>query len=165
MATVLRVAGRGDLQRYDPGLPSDRQEFRCLYGSQRFVKWVIERLPGLGSTWNIELTPQEQFVAPMEIYASGDVLLIGYQLKPLVHLGDGVWELKTADLRLFGWFYTKDQFIAHAGDTAERIKTSGMYAGYVGDVVRYRDSLDLNSPKFVPGDDPNDVVSNFDLPK
>lgn len=165
MATVIELDKSGALLRYDPELPAHLQEFRTLHGSPRFAKWVCDVLPGLGSTWNIELSPQEQFVALMEIYASGEVLMIGRQLKPLTHLGDGVWQLKTADLRLFGWFRMKDQFIAHAGDTADRIKKSRMYQGYVGEVVRFRDALDLDEPKFVPGDDPNAVVSKFDYPK
>jgi hypothetical protein len=79
-------------------------------------------------------------------------------------VGDGVWELKTADVRIFGWFPGRDQYIAVRVDQAWRVKESNLYAGYKGEVVRYRDALPLAGDKFVKGVDPNDVVSNFSYP-
>jgi hypothetical protein len=78
--------------------------------------------------------------------------------------GDGVWELKTADLRVFGWFHAKDCFLGHCADTAERVKEHRLYTGYVGEVVRFRDSLPLDEPKYIPGEDPDAVVSNSSYP-
>ena len=129
------------------------------------MKWLTEVLPDLGSTWNIELSPLEQLAAFIETYASGEPLVFGRSFKPISHVSGGVWELKTADLRVFGWFPSQDVFIGHAANLSETIKSvRGMYHGYANEVVHYRKNLDLNEPKFVPGDDPNAVVSAFSYP-
>lgn len=128
------------------------------------MKWIQEKLPGLGSTWNIELTPLEQMVSFIETYANGSTLVFGRSFKPISHVSGGVWELKTADIRVFGWFALKDVFLGHAADLTDKIKTHGLYHGYAGEVARFRDQLDLTEPKFVPGDDPNVVVSAFSYP-
>src|SRR5262245_23368864 len=130
MATVVELDARSDLFRYDPCLPPNQQEFRCLYGSPRFVAWVENTLPTLGSRWGVEQSPLEQFDALMEVYASGEPLTFGWKFKPLVHLAEGVWELKTADLRVFGWFSARDCFIANVADTKDRIRLHKMYKGY-----------------------------------
>src|SRR5262249_17769795 len=98
------------------------------------------------------------------VFCSGETLTFSTQFKPLTHLKDGIWELKTPDLRIFGWFHVKDCFIAGNIDTAFNVKNHNLYAGYAGDVARERDQLDLDNPKFVPGDDPNVVVSNYGFP-
>ena len=77
---------------------------------------------------------------------------------------DGVWELKSADIRVFGWFYKRDVFIAAAADAAWKIKEYCLYAGYRDQTKRDRDALDLDPPKFIAGSDPNAVVSCFHYP-
>lgn len=96
------------------------------------------------------------------VYASGETLWFGRSFKPLVHIHDGVWELKTPDLRVFGWFYRKDCFIGHVANHTEIVKKYRLYHGHAGEVARFRDSLALDEPKYVPGDDPNAVVSDWD---
>ena len=164
MATPLELTERGSLLKLDPGLGRREQELRLLYASPRLAKWFGSDLLNLGSSWNIELSPAEQLDAFIEVYASGKTLTFQRAFHPIRHVGAGVWMLKTADVRLFGWFWKRDVFIGHCADTAERVKLSDLYHGYAGDVVRFREKLDLNEPKFVLGDDPNVVVSNFDYP-
>jgi hypothetical protein len=77
---------------------------------------------------------------------------------------DGIWELKTADLRIFGWFNVLDHFVGAAADTTDRVKQHNLYYGYAGETARFRDGLDLDPPKFIPGADPNAVVSNYTYP-
>jgi hypothetical protein len=46
---------------------------------------------------------------------------------------------------------------------ATRIKKHDLYRGYANVTTRrFRDELDLDNPKYIPGDDPHAVVSNFD---
>ena len=110
------------------------------------------------------MSPLEQFAELLGIFGSGEFLTYGYDLKPLTHAYDGIWELKTADLRIFGWFPHMDCFIAHKADLASRIKDHGLYHGYIGEVGRFRDNLELDDPKFISGVDPRVVVSNFNYP-
>ena len=106
----------------------------------------------------------EQLVARTDIFCSGETLTYGWHFKPLAHIQDGVWELKTADLRIFGWFHTKDCFIGSDVDETWRIKQFRLYHGYRQQCVLRRNALNLDDPKFIPGDDPHAVVSAFDYP-
>jgi len=164
MATLLQLAAKAELYRLDPQLSANQQELRVLFASLRFTKWARDELPALGSTWNIETSPVEQMDAFMETYASGETLSFRRAFSPISHIRYGAWELKTADLRLFGWFAARDCFVAVMADTAERVKLHRLYHGYAGEVVRFRDAIDLDEPKYVAGDDPDAVVSNFCYP-
>jgi hypothetical protein len=164
MATVPQLCEEGRLVKLDCGLEDDEQEFRAIYMSGRLKDWIEQILPTLGSTWDIETSPLQQLDALLWVFGSGDILTFDWQFKPLNALGNGIWELKTADLRLFGWFAQRDVFIAVDADTKERIRELKMYRPYQDQAVRFRDQLPLDDPKFVSGEDPHAVVSNFDYP-
>lgn len=164
MATLVQLDQQGALFKLDV-LEQHVQEFRQFYASPALQQWLTGTLPGMVSSWRIELSPEEQVVALLEIYCRGERLAYGTQFKPLTHITDGVWELKTDDIRIFGWFSRRDCFIGVVADDATRIKAHNLYFGHANVTVRrFRDTLDLVAPKFVPGDDPHAVVSNFDYP-
>jgi hypothetical protein len=165
MATPLQLHNAGTLYKYDPELPAKQAEIRKFYASKRMQQWVTNELPKLESTWKIEQSPQEQLSELLDdIYCPGEPLTFDRQFKPLRYIEDGIWELKTADLRVFGWFFAKDCFVASAANQTNIIKQLHLYIPYGQEAIRLRNQLDLNSPKFVPGDDPNAVVSNFTYP-
>lgn len=164
MATLIELLDAGQISQIDPALGPRQQQFRRIFVLPDLQKWLEENLPNLGSTWKIEQSPQEQLDALIAIYCSGDTLTYQWQFRPLNHLGDGIWEMKTADLRVFGWFPHKDDFIGVSANLADQIKRSNLYRPYCEEAIRRRDKLDLDEPKFIQGDDPNAVVSNFDFP-
>ena len=164
MATLLDLAARGDLHRIDPQLEPNEQEWRTIYALPRLVPVFTTELPTWQSQWKVEQSPVQQIDALLEVFCSGTTLTFGPQFKPLTHIRDGVWELKTPDVRFFGWFPVRDCFVGVALNTAYNVKNHNLYAGYAGEVERYRNLLSLDEPKFVQGDDPNAVVSNFDYP-
>lgn len=161
MATTLELVQTGALIKVDPVLGLRELEMRRIYLLPRAHKWLVEVLPETDSNWKIEETPSEQMDALIYEFCSGAQLPINRRFKALVHLGDGVWELKTADLRLFGWFVQKDYFLASDCNTALRVKESKLYKGYCEQAVRLREKLDLSEPKFVTGDNPDDVISDW----
>jgi hypothetical protein len=164
MATLLQLNHQGVLFRLDV-LEQGVQEFRQFYVSPDLRKWITDVLPTSTSVWNIELTPLEQFVDLTETFCTGDRLMYGHQLKPLTHIAEGIWELKTQDIRIFGWFPKKDCFIGVVADDATKIKKHNLYRGYANVTTRrFRDALNLDDPKYISGDDPHAVVSNFDYP-
>jgi hypothetical protein len=165
MATILELVQTAKLFRYEAHLGRRQQPCRAIYVSERLGIWLRDDLPNLGSTWNIEASPAEQLDAKLNIFVSGETLTFDYDLKPIQPIGQGVWELKTEDLRVFGWFPSVDVFIGVVADTAQRIKDIGLYAGYRNEVVLFRKKLDLSEPKFIDGDQPNDVVSNYYFPE
>jgi hypothetical protein len=164
MATIIDLVNAQKLFKLDPALEPNEQEWRSVHAFPQFRKRIENDLLNWVSTWGVELTPVQQLDALMEVFCSGETLTFGSQFKPLEHLGDGIWELKTPDLRLFGWFLAKDCFICTAVDLAFNVKSYNLYAGYAGEAVRLRALLDLDEPKFVVGSDPHDVVSNYNYP-
>ena len=164
MATALDLDHRGDLFKLD-ALEQGVLELREIYASPVLHGWITNVLPGMVSSWNIQLSPLEQFAALSEIFCSGQRLTYGQQFKPLMHVTDGIWQLKTDDLRIFGWFNRKDCFIGAVADDATRIKKHNLYHGYANVTTKaFREIIDLDTPKYIPGDDPHAVVSNFDIP-
>lgn len=164
MATLLHLAQQGQVVKLDAAMDHTQQECRRIYILPRVQTWMENVLPGLESDWGSEITPLEQLAAFLVTYCSGDTLMFDRQFKPLRHVDNGVWELKTTELRLFGWFHIRDWFVCTDCDSATRVKRLNMYAGYRDQCVRFRDGLDLDKPKFVAGDDPNAVVSAFCYP-
>lgn len=164
MATLLDLRSRGELKKVDPDLGPREQEWRHIFALPRVEAWIADRLPGLESAWQIEERPIEQLDSLVYQFCSDEPLAYGHRFKPLTHLGDGVWELKTADLRLFGWFFRKDCYVCSDIDLKRHVVDHGLVPGYVRQAVRFRECLELDEPKFIAGDDPNDVVSNCYYP-
>lgn len=161
MATILQLVLAGELDRYDPQLRRGQQLERAIYASQRLKNWMLNDLPGLVSDRQVEQSPREQVDARLAVFCSGGVISYTEHLHEIGHVKDGVWEIKTADVRIFGWFHARDCFIGHIADTKHRILEHHLYYGYSGEVVRFRNALDLDEPKFIIGSDPKDVISNF----
>lgn len=164
MATLSKLDALGKLSRYDPDLDHDEQCVRRIYFFPRAVTWFGNCLPVLGSTWQIEQTPLEQVVAALADFCLGRPLAVGHRFKALNHLGAGIWELKTADVRIFGWFAAKDCFVATDADLKRNVVSRQMYRPYAEQAVRLREGLDLDEPKFISGEDPLNVVSDFYFP-
>ncbi len=76
-------------------------------------------------------------------------------MKDLMPMEDEAWEMKTADLRLFGWIYKPKVFIAsfigYADDYKGRPQPKRKYSDAVTRIVKDRDTLDLDPPKFASG--------------
>ncbi len=157
MATLLSLVHDGALSRIDPEIAN---EDRFIFTTPTFQKWVSEKLPQLASNWDLDEQPIEQFDGLLDTFCGGHPLTYGSDLRCLFEHENGIWELKTADLRIFGWFVQRDYFIAVRAGSAWFIKEHKLYKGFIGEVMRERDALDLDAPKFIEGKDPNVIVSN-----
>ncbi len=157
MATLLNLEQDGKVIKVDPRLGLREQEFRRIYLLPRAHKWLSEVLPQTDSDRFTEEKPDMQVDALIYEFCSGQPLEIGTRFKSLVHLADGVWELKTADVRLFGWFMQKDCFVISDCDSKYNVMRHKMYAAYCKQAVKFRDELNV---EFVNGGNPNDVVSD-----
>lgn len=164
MATLIQLANTGRLFKLDPQLEVNEQEWRMIYASPHLKNWIENDLPGHVSTWRVEVDPVQQLDALVEEFCSGTTLCFGHRFKPLQRVKGGIWELKTPDLRLFGWFHIKDCFVGWRAEHADHVKKHNLYNGIASEAARFRDQLDLDEPKFVQGDDPNAVVSNYNYP-
>ena len=161
MATLLELNHAQALFKLDPQLEPNEQEWRAIYLSPRLLDWLRDVLPTLKATWESEIDCVQQLDGLVEVFCSGETLCYTSQFHPIAHVKDGIWMLKTGDLRIFGWFHVKDCFIGWRAELADHVKKHDLYHGLAGETAHFRDSLPLDTPRFVPGANPNDVISNY----
>jgi hypothetical protein len=162
MATLDEIEAAGDLIRIDVPLDGDEQIWRRLYGTPAFVQWLDGTLPTLATTVvGGETTPAEQLDARFHEYVVGEPIQDDRRFKTLSWTPERhVWEFKTLDLRVFGWVPMRDHFICTFGDTKDRIELLRLYGRYIAQTAYVREQLPLDEPKFVPGKEYSDVLSN-----
>lgn len=165
MATLAKLVDDGVLVRIEVALDGRALPWRELYahpagGRPNYLPdWLRDTLPHMVSQVGAEDSPEEQVYALLELFVIGSQLNFGEMYKPLHPHERGVWELRTVDTRIFGWFVRRDCFIAVFADDATHIHQYNLHAGYRNEVCRLRDELDLDKPKFVEGVDENGVLS------
>jgi hypothetical protein len=164
MATLLELERKGFLFRYDPNLGPRELEQRQVYLSKAAAKWLDDVLPNMDSQWNSSHSPLEQVDALLARFCSGGALAHSRQFHAMHPITKGIWELKTADVRMFGWFFEKDCLVISNCENAQRLKNvkpnqPSVYARNVSAAASFRGILNLDEPKFLEGDDPNGVVS------
>ena len=170
MATLIELASNELVVRLDPALELGELEERCIYVFPHVID-QIEAMMGMDSPTGHELSATEQFYEFLAHFASGGEMQVPQQFHDLRHRADGIWELKTRDLRFFGWFHQIDCFVCTDLADATRVKhgppgstiKGSLYHGYGNEVVRRRNGLNLDHPKFISGVNPQDVVSNTNL--
>lgn len=155
MATIHKLLTDGHL--VDINAPLSRREFqnRWFYALPSFVAWMREDLPNLKTgRLNATETPGEQLDYILYRWITGREIRYERMFKDLSPSKDEVWEFKTADLRVFGWMVEKRKFVAVLGDYADLYKPPNQKASYSNaklKVMRARDNLDLDEPKFITG--------------
>jgi hypothetical protein len=140
-------------------LGARERPLRLMFGAPSFIEWLAERAQAKEqSPLRADLNPAEQLDWLIYAFTSGKPLLYGEDLKLIKAERHGVWEMKTPDLRIFGWFLDKNAFVAVYGDWADRIKDFGLYRGYSIGVRRVR--RDMGAEQLcVRGVSLDDVVS------
>ncbi len=159
MSTIEELVAAGALTRIEVELDPGRQPFRRIFGLESFVKFLESELPTLEPVVDRMQTMPEQLDDLLHEFISGGPLPFNRRFKPWRRTADGVWYLKTIDLRIFGWFSHIDTFIAAFGSDATKCKDHNLYNGFVGQTVRLRTLLPLDEPKCIFSGDPNDVLS------
>lgn len=161
MSTLVALIEQGKLIKLDVHLEYDELEQRQILLLPRAAEGLQEKLEKMESEWQIELSPIEQFDELTHRFVTGATLDYPRQFNILRRTSrEGVWELKSGDIRMFGWFPVKDSFICCDVANANVVKAGRQYASYCEQVWFYRDQLDLDDPKFLTGEEPEDVVSN-----
>jgi hypothetical protein len=91
----------------------------------------------------------ERFIQGQPLYVEDDFWLMRPE-------EEDVFELKTLDVRFFGWFPEPKKFLIAAADSMEKSHTYNLHDGYRNEVVNIRERIDL-FPKLVVGAKPEDV--------
>ncbi|KAB1079388.1 hypothetical protein [Methylobacterium soli] len=160
MATVAKLREGGQIVSIEVELDRRDQPQRMLFGTPGFLEWLTELLGSPDpSPLGLELSPAEQLDALFADYISGAPLNHTRQFRILRPSRSSVWELKTPDLRIFGWFLQRDCFLAVFGAWADRVKDHDLYHGYLNEVARIRQAMGLQEALCITGIDPNDVIS------
>jgi hypothetical protein len=142
------------LTRVTLRLPTGQFHERKMYAYPECVEWM-RQVPTM-TTGRVasDFTPQEQLVERLRQWMAGDRMEYGRMFHDMEPQADDVWEMKTADLRLFGWMYRRREFIAvrggYADDYKEPTKTKN-YADERREVIKARDALPLDGDKYVKG--------------
>lgn len=160
MATLDELEARGDLKKVAIRIAYPDRERRSLYVMPRVENWIRNDLPELVSFEPTDISPHMQARALFKMFITGEALAEGEMFRLMQPMESDIYELKSADLRFFGWFYRPSVFIAVAADTMERVHTvAGLSSGYRNAVSAARDSIDLDPPKYIEGASTSHVFS------
>ncbi|MGX7708988.1 hypothetical protein [Methylobacterium sp. Gmos1] len=162
MATIAELVRGGGLTPWDVKLEGRQQPCRRIFVTAQFKLWAQGDLPKIQAThWGGLVRASDQITVLMRAYRAGESLEYERQFKILTPWGDGVWEFKTGDVRIFGWFVEHDTFVASIGGDANYLKQNlkPRYGERIDKVVTERDALNLDEPKFINSKDVRDVIS------
>lgn len=153
MATLLELCDCGLLTRLGGGLAGDEQPCRLLAAFPHAVKWLDDTLPRLEPLLDEgRQSPLEQVDDLLHDFVSGADMSFYKRSHSMDPHDKGIWELKTPDVRVFGWFVKRGVFVMANVDSAINVKDHHLYTGYRENCVYRRDQLDLDAPKFLVGE-------------
>jgi hypothetical protein len=159
MATIHTLLATGSLVRLGGGLEDWERPEREMYAFPHVIGWIKESLPTVGTEFSEarkhELggiqSPKEQLYVLIHDFIVGEDMDVYEKTHCMKPNEVWVWELKTIDIRLFGWFYRRGIFVIANIDSAFKCKLNGLYAAYRDDTARRRRDLDLDEPKLCEG--------------
>jgi hypothetical protein len=144
--------GDGPLELIDGDLDEGENPLRLMYAFPNAIKWLQETLPLLESDGYVEgaLTPLEQAAALFHDFSAGKEIseFPPHSMRPE---SEGIWELRTSDLRFFGWFWRRSVFILVSVETKKKC-LEGFYEGHRNQAKFNRDRLGLDEPKYINGE-------------
>ncbi len=150
LPTVTRILvplGRGEF---------DEREFHALPSFMLFIQQILPAAaPGVIAARE---TPRQQMDTLLRKWNAGKPMSQGRAFDIMRPPTDSVWEMKTVDLRIFGWMHKPKCFVAVFGGLADDYKPQNgnepkeSYKEAMERVVWIRDRLHLDEPKFVTGD-------------
>ncbi|MER9880733.1 hypothetical protein [Mesorhizobium sp. M0118] len=128
---------------------------RWIYAFPRVVYWLQNELPNW-QTGRLQSSvgPPDQMDDYLFRWIAGRDIRYEKMFKDLMPMADEVWEMKTADVRLFGWMCAPRRFIAVVPGYADDFKGIGSanrYEAAKRAVIRARDELPLDQPKIALG--------------
>ena len=147
------------LRAYEPKMRRGKCAWRYVFASKVFLEWVNSEMPAITPDHPDNDPPKVQLEAELYGFCCGFALAFGSDVRCLEPQRLSVWELKTADLRLFGWFCQKNYLVLHKGERKAKLQKWEDYAPFVDEVNRFRSDLSIHIPIYVVGR-LADVVSN-----
>jgi hypothetical protein len=151
MATLEHLAATDKLLKHEPDLDDRDLPERIAFFAPEFDGWLETVLRPLDPLRGRQLSPFEQAEQIMYEFVIGRPMAYSVDYRKLDPLPAHVWELKTTDVRLFGWFAKKAIFVLVCGELKAHLKKRREYTPFVERVVVFRRRLDLDEPKAITG--------------
>jgi hypothetical protein len=155
MATLTTLVEQRQLVRVTVPLRRNQFHDRILYAFPQCVEWMRNDVGKLTTgRLQSDRTPLEQLHSRLREWMADEPMRLGTMFSRMRPRTDYVCELKTDDLRIFGWMYQPKKFIAVFGDYADDYKIPTQIKSYddaVRKVVEARANLPLDGDKFVKG--------------
>jgi hypothetical protein len=156
MAAFDKLLEQGQIVRVTLRLGRGQFNDRELYAYPECLAWMKVEVPKM-VTGRVQsaFAPKEQLITRLLQWITGKPMARGRMFQDMLPKSDEVWELKTPDLRIFGWMYRPRKFIAVCGGYADDYKEPTKIKNYGDDrdaVVKARDELPLDGNKFVTGE-------------
>jgi hypothetical protein len=160
MSTIEDLVAAGAISRIEVELSGRQQAQRLLYGTPDFIEWLRKLVDGAEPESGLgQATAAEQVDQLFHLFISGGPLIHNRQFRYIRAEENAVWELKTPDTRIFGWFIKRDCFVCVFGDWTDKVKDHDLYRGYRIAIRRLRRQLNIDNTLCVQGVDPGDVLS------
>lgn len=158
---MTRLLNNGTLRSVNFGLIDDELPQRGLFGTKRLFSFLAQDLPTIESQ-DTMLSASEQVANLFGSYLTNRPLILRSPISPLRHLEHAVWELKTLDVRIFGWFADRDLMVIDAGCDVKLLKSAKLnYSGFISQTQYVRKTLGFTPNDYISGDQPNDILTNF----
>ncbi|MFQ5534690.1 MAG: hypothetical protein ACE5EM_07715 [Sphingomonadales bacterium] len=158
MATLDEIEDQEKIWRIEPGLGPSEQYYRMLYASPQFLNWLERQLKNEPKDRHRNISPYEQVNQLFYEFVCGSQMVYDENMKKLKPLGSNVWEMKTTDVRIFGYFYRTAKFIAVCGEMKKRLRRSRAYDPFKAEVGNFMNHVDLNPPKAMREDNLNALL-------
>jgi hypothetical protein len=134
--------------------------WRYVFLTPGCVDWVMGPLRKIPKSDTTQAAPPSQVEAKLRSYCDG-IPLRWQDLHIARPHEKGVWEFKTVDIRIFGWFPDKNYLILHTGEDAQRLHDDPiLYKPYIESAANYRDTLPPGLPGPLLSKELIDVVSD-----
>lgn len=152
-ATIDRLIRDDRLIKYEPELTGSAVAERVIYMTPHFLDWwgkvLIHRRPTRG----LSLSPYDQLFGRFDEFCIGREFEYGRMFKNLEPKANAVWEIKTTDVRVFGFFVQRDCFVAITGEMKNALRR---YEKHIGIVLEVRRKLQL---PWIAGREHDNVIS------
>jgi len=151
MATLEHLIATGKLKKHEPDLEDAELPERVVCFTPELDTWLYDVLRIASRDRGRDLTPFEQTEQIFYDFVIGRPMAYSIHIRQLDPLRQHVWELKTTDVRILGWFPKKAHFVAVCGALKKVIPRAKHYAPLINSVVDFRATLDLDEPKSIEG--------------
>lgn len=156
MATLDKILEAKTITRVTVRLARGQFDERKFYAYPDCLQWMKTEVPKMVTgRIGADNTPAEQLIQRLVQWIVGKPMAEGRMFRDMRPKSDHVWELKTPDLRIFGWLCRPREFIAVCGGYADDYKEPTIIKDYEDDrraVLAARDALPLDGDKFARGE-------------